>query len=580
MIQLKRPRWLQLQYAYTNILDRQRARGLLLLIAGMIPFWGVLVLLTLAQASTGEIQPGFLSNVLATITVPFFMVLVHALVQRGRIALASWVVVSLLVAFTITMVQYGLYQSFVIHLVTALVTAGLLLERRGVLVVLPLLITATMLGAIIQSTLTNDIIINPAQQWLFDFAGVVISLLLIGLLLVVFGGQARRLVAQLSVTTEQFKRAGQFLNRQDMTDDAALFQQALIFIREELGYGLVQIYVADESGTLVRRIRPGVNTRSDDLLTQVRVPDASALNDAALRRRSLLISAADPELRRGHLLVATGHALEVPLVWRNVLVGVLDIQTTDEPFLPDDIALFENLAGQLAALVTLRRAEETLRSSLLEQSKLLDGLRRQLRDLRQIERQAVTATWEEYLGGRGQQQAVGFDIDNRTEQVTPAYDLPWMLSDSLRSGQLQVTQSGESQIVNVPILLRGEVLGAMAFTLPPGQILTERQLDMAQKVADRLALALENKRLFEQTQAQVTRERTANEATRLLISATDVETVIKLAAENFNTALGAVRTRVQLQPEAFVEAPLQTERGRRGTDEHPPVEEIAEAEQQ
>ncbi|MBC7870636.1 MAG: hypothetical protein H7Y09_07330 [Chitinophagaceae bacterium] len=93
----------------------------------------------------------------------------------------------------------------------------------------------------------------------------------------------------------------------------------------------------------------------------------------------------------------------------------------------------------------------------------------------------------------------------------------------------------------------------MAFTLPPGQQIGERQVEMAQNVADRLALALENKRLFEQSQSQAIRERKANEASGLLISATDVETAIKLAAESFNKALGAVNTHIHLQPDAFVE---------------------------
>ncbi|HEX2619596.1 MAG TPA: hypothetical protein VHL11_05595, partial [Phototrophicaceae bacterium] len=67
------------------------------------------------------------------------------------------------------------------------------------------------------------------------------------------------------------------------------------------------------------------------------------------------------------------------------------------------------------------------------------------------------------------------------------------------------------------------------------------------------ALALENKRLFEQTQATAQRERKANEATNLLISATNVEAVINVAAASFNDALGAINTRIHLQPNLMSE---------------------------
>jgi hypothetical protein len=60
---------------------------------------------------------------------------------------------------------------------------------------------------------------------------------------------------------------------------------------------------------------------------------------------------------------------------------------------------------------------------------------------------------------------------------------------------------------------------------------------------------LENKRLFEQSRAQALRESKANQVGNLLLSSTDIETVLNLAAQNFNEALGAVQTKIHLQPE-------------------------------
>ena len=50
---------------------------------------------------------------------------------------------------------------------------------------------------------------------------------------------------------------------------------------------------------------------------------------------------------------------------------------------------------------------------------------------------------------------------------------------------------------------------------------------MLRTVANRLGVALESNRLFEQTQAQAQRERKANEIGSMLLSETDIEAVLE-----------------------------------------------------
>jgi hypothetical protein len=88
----------------------------------------------------------------------------------------------------------------------------------------------------------------------------------------------------------------------------------------------------------------------------------------------------------------------------------------------------------------------------------------------------------------------------------------------------------------------------MSFTVSGDRPLTERQLETAKVVANRLALALENKRLIEQTRAQADRERVASDVSNSLISATDVDSVLSVAVESFREVLGAVNSRIHVQP--------------------------------
>jgi len=123
-----------------------------------------------------------------------------------------------------------------------------------------------------------------------------------------------------------------------------------------------------------------------------------------------------------------------------------------------------------------------------------------------------------------------------------------------------VESSGDTQVINVPITFRDHTLGAMSFTIAKGEEIGARQLEMARVVSNRLALALENTRLFEQSQAQVQRERKASELGNLLLGSTDVSAVLNLAAESFNEALGAVQTRIYVEREAWTESMGRTQR--------------------
>jgi GAF domain-containing protein len=127
-----------------------------------------------------------------------------------------------------------------------------------------------------------------------------------------------------------------------------------------------------------------------------------------------------------------------------------------------------------------------------------------------------------------------------------ADDLPAELRAVMERGQTLVETHDEQETLSVPIIVRGTLLGAMAFRLPPARHMTERQLELARSVAERLGTALENTRLFEQSRTLAQRERQANESAARLQGIVDVETLINLAASDFREVLGAVYTRVSL----------------------------------
>jgi GAF domain-containing protein len=178
-------------------------------------------------------------------------------------------------------------------------------------------------------------------------------------------------------------------------------------------------------------------------------------------------------------------------------------------------------------------------------------MRSQLTDIQGRTRQVALSGWANYVQGRG--GVFGYDFSEQLEDESGgkfvlASDLTPSMHEALALGDVVVERGEEYHLLNAPILLRGEVLGAMSFTLPMDQPLSERQLELARTIAVRLGVALENTRLFEQSQAQAARERKATEVANALLTTTDMTALVSQAAESFYEALGAVYTRVVVKP--------------------------------
>ena len=175
--------------------------------------------------------------------------------------------------------------------------------------------------------------------------------------------------------------------------------------------------------------------------------------------------------------------------------------------------------------------------------------REKMLEYEQAEERATVSTWTAYLQQRGFDY-LGFDMNSDGDVPILATSIADELRPAMETGEITVTLEDNYQVVSVPIMLRGRTIGAMSFKVAEGsQSIGSRQTELIHSVVQRLGLALENKRLFEQSRSQAQRESKANEVGSLLLSSTDIETVLTLAAQNFNEALGAVQTQIHLQPE-------------------------------
>jgi putative methionine-R-sulfoxide reductase with GAF domain len=101
----------------------------------------------------------------------------------------------------------------------------------------------------------------------------------------------------------------------------------------------------------------------------------------------------------------------------------------------------------------------------------------------------------------------------------------------------------------LPLISRGRLIGALTVQSTEAGAFSNEDIAVLQTMADQLANAIENARLFEETQRLAERERTVSQITSKLRSALDLETILQTAVQELGQALGASEAIVRLGTE-------------------------------
>lgn len=100
--------------------------------------------------------------------------------------------------------------------------------------------------------------------------------------------------------------------------------------------------------------------------------------------------------------------------------------------------------------------------------------------------------------------------------------------------------------IAVPVQLRGQTLGAVEWEIPADE-LNENKLQLAQELANRLALSLDNARLFQESQRAAERERVVNNIAARLTPQTEISDILQTAVREVGQALRAPQVSIRLQ---------------------------------
>lgn len=232
--------------------------------------------------------------------------------------------------------------------------------------------------------------------------------------------------------------------------------------------------------------------------------------------------------RRNEFLPDTRAELAIPLRVGELVIGALDVQSKQRnAFSQDEILVLQTMADQLAVAI--------------ENARLYQESLRRMADIERANREATLATWREYIYTR-RQRALASEAG-----VPTGSDLSDLRQRAIREGRVVVGEAtGHGTVpVAVPIKLSGQTLGAVEWELPV-EHLDNSKLQLAQELANRLAISLDNARLFEDSQRAAERERIVNTIAAKLTPQTEIAEILQTAVREVGQALRAPQVNIRL----------------------------------
>jgi GAF domain-containing protein len=217
----------------------------------------------------------------------------------------------------------------------------------------------------------------------------------------------------------------------------------------------------------------------------------------------------------------------IPIRLRGINLGVIDvISKSMTSFTPEEIALLQIYADQVALVYENEK---------LLGAKPSNGERDAFEDLT---RQA----WDDLMKDRPEW---GYLSDEKGIFKVEGEWHPSMLK-AANQGKAVVWQDEEFSIASVPIRVRDYTLGVLDFRKAGTAAWTREELNLVQTLTDQLGQALENARLYQNTQMRAERERVLSDITSKVRASTNVDVILQTAIRELAEALRVPKGSIQL----------------------------------
>ena len=236
-------------------------------------------------------------------------------------------------------------------------------------------------------------------------------------------------------------------------------------------------------------------------------------------------------------LPETRSEMALPLSLRGETIGALDVQSRQSgAFSEDDISTLSIMADQIAVAI--------------ENASLFGRTEQALDEVRALYTQYLRQEWQAFAK---QQEKVGYRYTLAGGKLLDEPVQNDRIQRALDRGETIVmdAQDGQDQpAIVIPVKLRGETIGVMNISSPQqGHEWNADELNLVQSVADRLALALENARLLQDSVRRAAKEQKIGQITTRIGASINMRNMLQTAVEELGRALPGSEVVIQFQQE-------------------------------
>jgi GAF domain-containing protein len=459
---------------------------------------------------------------------------VLVLAHNRRLNLAAGLLLASLIVMSL-LVEDGRFVAALLTLITAATITPL-----PVYIVINVIVIGSRLPAFI------TVLAEPGMPRLWEEFDQVTALLIASVSLWYFihilEGSIRdsnRRAALLRATTEVSEIASTILDLQE------LFTRSVNQIRDSFGFYHVQVFMVN--GNQAELVASTGEVGQQLLANRHRLAVGSNSVIGRVTRLGEPVIARDTETDAMHyhnpLLPDTRAELAVPILDSETVIGALDLQSTrPDTFQPEDVEALQAMANLLAAAIRNAQLFQDQQASVREQQRLYLESEASLREIQRLNRQLTRASWQELAEQPTQVTGVTLKANEILNDTTWSAEL---IAAVQRQQAVTQATNGRPGVVAVPLVLRGEVIGAIEVE-PGAESDIEDAVQVVDAIAQRLATSLENIRLFEEAQATTVQEQHINRIAGHYQTATSVDELLRITLVELSEVLGAQSGAIRL----------------------------------
>jgi GAF domain-containing protein/HAMP domain-containing protein len=231
----------------------------------------------------------------------------------------------------------------------------------------------------------------------------------------------------------------------------------------------------------------------------------------------------------------TRSEMALPLNIRKETIGVLDVQSTKPgAFAENDANILGILADQVAIAI--------------ENARLFGQTQKAFNEVQSLYTQFLQQEWLAF--GR-QESRIGYHqsiIGGRALEAPIESDEIYKV---LHGGEVIVLDGRNDRAhpsLSVPVKLRGQTIGVLNIKSPTqNRRWSQDEINLAQVISDRLALALDNARLLQESQRRAAKEAKIGEVTAKIGASINIRNVLQTAVEELGRALPGSEVVIQFE---------------------------------